>query len=98
RHRVWQDGTQTMGDAQQQAHSILERAAVAVGPLIGERREKLVEEITVRRVDLDELEPRGQGPSGRRLEGREDAIDSGLVERDGHGVTLGKRDRTGPDD
>ena len=98
RHRVRQGGTQTMGDAQQQAHSILERAAVAVGPLIGERREKLVKEITVRRVDLDELEPRGQGPPGRRLEGRDDAVDSGLIERDGHGVTFGKRDRTGPDD
>ena len=36
--------------------SVLERSAELVGPVIGDRREKLVDEIAVRGVDLDEIE------------------------------------------
>ena len=53
-----------VGDSQDEAHAVLQAAAVLVMPPIGERREELVQQIPVRRVDLDHLEAGRQGPAG----------------------------------
>ena len=45
-------------DLQHQARAVLEAAAVCICALVGERREKLVQQIAVCGMDLDELEAR----------------------------------------
>src|SRR5439155_18783686 len=49
------------GDFQREAHPVLARAAVLVGARIRERREKAMQQIAVRGVDLDDIEARGDG-------------------------------------
>jgi hypothetical protein len=54
------------GDLERQAQAVLEAAAVVVGALVRQRRDELVEEIAVRRVELDEIEAEPVGaPCGR---------------------------------
>ena len=66
--------------------------------MVGERREELVEEVPVRRVDLDEAETGAERADRGGLEGVNDAVDPGPVEGDGDGIALVERDRAGADD
>ena len=86
------------GDPEHQSHPVLQAAAVLVLAMIGERREKLVQQVAVGRVDLDHAEAGRQGAAARGLEGGDDAVDPGLVERHRDRVAFGERDRAGPDD
>jgi hypothetical protein len=51
-------GPDRFGDAQGQPHAVLQAAAIGIAAEIGERGEKLVQEIAMRRVNLDHLESR----------------------------------------
>ena len=49
-------GADGVNDFERQPGAVFEAAAVVVGALVGERREKLVEQVAVGGVDLDEVE------------------------------------------
>ena len=62
--------------------AILERAAIYIGPLIGERREELGRQNAVRAVDIDNIKARLHRPLGRldiHLLKIEDVLFVGLV-------------------
>ena len=52
----------------QAAQPACQVAAIAVAALVGERGEELVEQVAVRRVQLDHVETRGQGAPGSGYE------------------------------
>ena len=72
-------------DFEREADAGLERAAVAVGADVGQGRQELVQEVAVRRVDLDQVEARAVGAVRGCDEGGLDAGEAGVVERDGRG-------------
>ena len=58
------DGDDRVGDLEHQPGAVLDRAAVAVGPLVRAVLQELVEEIAVGAVDLDAVEAGGLGVLG----------------------------------
>ena len=75
RSRAGPEGTQRAPRRTPRAetHAILEAPAVVVLAPVAERREELVQQVAVRRVDLDRIEPeppRPRGPHRRRRRGR----------------------------
>ena len=75
-------------DAQGQPHAVVEAAAIAVVAEIGERRQELVQQIAVCRMDLDHLEAGFEGARGCRLEGGDDPVDPRQIEGDGGRLAL----------
>ena len=89
----WPGSADGVDDLQEEAGAVLEAAAVSIGALIGERREELMQQIAVGSVDLNEVEAGGKGAFCRLREGRDDGVDTGLVERLGDCIVGGKGDR-----
>src|SRR5207249_1696515 len=52
-------------DVETETDAVVERSAVAVGPAVRQRREKLVNQISVRGVDLDDIHPDVTRAAGR---------------------------------
>ena len=75
------ESPQALGDSQQKPHPVLQAPAVVVGPVVAQGRKELVQQIAVGRVDLDHLEAGRQRRRGGRLEGGDDRVDAGLIER-----------------
>ena len=65
---------------------------------VAEGREEFVQQVTVGRVHLDELETGGQRPSDGLLERRHDVVQSRLVEGDRRRIPFAERNGTRPDD
>ena len=63
--------------AAEQAGAVLERAAVLVLAIVDRRAEKLGEQVTVARVQLDAVAAGGLGPPGARDELVDDGVDLG---------------------
>ena len=60
-----------LGDLDDEPHAVLQRAAPAVGALVGERRQELVQQVAMRAVQLDEVEAGALGaPGAPRRTGR----------------------------
>ncbi len=51
---------------EREAHAVLQRAAILVVALVGERREELVQQVAMRRVQLDRLRARAAPPASPR--------------------------------
>ncbi len=78
----------------ERAGAIIERTAVFVGALIAQRRQKAVEQISVRGVNLDHLRAglqRSQGGVGKRPH---DALDSRVIQFCRNDIARGKRQGT----
>jgi hypothetical protein len=58
-------------------------------------RQELVQQVAVRGVDFQNLEPGCEGAPRGRLERVDDAVDAGFVERDGCRIARLERDRAG---
>ena len=71
-------GADGVGRLDEQPGAVLQRAAVLVVALVGQRREELVQQVAVGGVQLDDVEAGVVGPAGGRGERRGDARD--LVE------------------
>ena len=63
------------------AHATLQRPAIAIGPLVGERRQEIVDQITVRRMNFDHVEADPVGAFGGLGESRDLALDAGFIQR-----------------
>ena len=76
-------------------HAVFEAAAPAVGALVGERRQELVQQIAMRAMHLDEIEARPLGPPRGLNEMADHRLDAGLVERLRHMPAGREGDRRG---
>src|SRR3546814_2275790 len=74
-------GGDSFDDLEQQAKAVLGAAAVAIGAEIGAVAQELVDQIAVRGVELDTVEPGGKRVSRRPRVIVEQAGDFGDVER-----------------
>lgn len=72
--------THCVDDAQQQAGPVLQRPAVLVGAQIRQRREELVQQVTMRAVHLEHVEAGVQGATGSCGEAVDDALDAGSIQ------------------
>ena len=77
----------------QQARAIVERAAVFVVALIAQRRQELVNQIAVRRVDLDHANARFPRAPRARGESGDDFADAVARQRLRHRIVVGERQR-----
>lgn len=68
-------------DLEEEPGAVVEAAAVGVGALIGERRKEFVQKIAMGGVDLDEIEPCGDGAVGSLGKSADRGLDASLVER-----------------
>ena len=75
-------GFDLLDDLEQEAHPVLERPAIPVGPLVAVWREEVGDEVAVAGMDLHHVEPGRLGPLGRLAEGLDDLLD--LVDGQGH--------------
>src|SRR5450759_4242087 len=87
--------THGSGDPDGEARAIFEGAAIGVGPAVRERGQELVEEIAVRRVNLDDLEASVNAAPGRRDERVHDAVQVVGRHLAGRTKALVERDRAG---
>ena len=76
---------------EREPHAVLEAAAVLVVAQIGQRRQKLVEEIAVRAVELHRVEAEAAGARSCRRERLADAPKAAAIERDRRMVGRTKR-------
>ena len=86
-HGLGDNGADGLGDLDQNAGAVLERAAVVVGALVGDGAQKLGNQVAVCAVDLDHVEAGLDGADGGGLPGLDELLDLG----DGHllGVRVG---------
>src|SRR6478672_3632051 len=63
-----------------QSHAVLKAAAIIIGAVIAERREKLMQQVAVSRVYLDYLESGGQRTASRGFKGSHHVPNAGCVE------------------
>jgi hypothetical protein len=82
----------------EQADTVFEAATVAVCPPVGERRQELVEQVTMGRVDLDDVESAGKCAACGRGEGFRDPGDARGVEFVRPGVLIVEGDGAGSRD
>src|SRR3546814_12633874 len=82
------DGGDSFDDLEQQAKAVLGAAAVAIGAEIGAVAQELVDQIAVRGVELDTVEPGGKRVSRRPAVLVEQAGDFGDVGRARPGLSL----------
>ncbi|MNO56840.1 hypothetical protein D3C76_473620 [compost metagenome] len=68
------------GDLQGEAYAVFEATAVLVAALVAQRREKLMQQVTMGGMDLDHLETGLQRPLGRGDEGIDDGLDVVLAQ------------------
>jgi hypothetical protein len=73
-------GANGINDGEKQADSILEAASVGIRALVGERREELMEQITVGGMNLDDIEASLEGAARSQDKSVDDGRDAGLVE------------------
>ena len=83
RHADGDSAAHRVHDAQQEAGTAGELAAVGVGALVAQRREELVQQVAVGGVDLDQVEARLDGAHGGGGEGRDDLVDPRFVQGGG---------------
>jgi hypothetical protein len=74
----WPDLAHGREDFQRVAQAVFQAAAVFVIPRVGQRREELVQQVAVGRVDFDGVQAESVGASGRFGEGFPDADQSRL--------------------
>ena len=81
-------GADGANDLEGKANAVVEAAAVVVGALVGEGREKFVEEVAVGGVNFDEVEAGGASAMGGRDEVGDDFFHARAIEggRDGVGL------------
>ena len=80
-----------------QPDAIVEAAAVCIGALICQRRQKLMKQIAVRRMNLNEIEAGLKRPARSLAKALDHRPNSGFVERRRHGVIRRKSDCAGRD-
>ena len=71
-----------LGYLDHESRPVFKLAAIGILPRIAQRRKKLVDQIPVRRVQLDHLKPRGERPpsrSGKPLDDGADSLQSKLL-------------------
>jgi hypothetical protein len=76
---------------QREAHAVLERAAVVVGALVGQRRQELVQQIAMGAVDLDRVQAQRIGAARGGHEAFLHALQAGGIQRQRHGLALRMR-------
>jgi hypothetical protein len=86
RQVVWPLGADGVNNFKKQADSILKTASVVIRALVGERREELVEQITVGGMNLDHIKASLEGAARSQDKGVDDGRDAGLVESLGWSV------------
>jgi hypothetical protein len=64
----------------QQAQAVRQRATVAIGATVAQRRQELVQQVAVRGMQLDQLEAEALGTHRTGGEGGDDLGDAGLVQ------------------
>ncbi len=75
REAVRHHGTTDLDDPAQEAHPVVERAAVRVGAAVGQRREELRRQVAVRSMDLGAVEPGLDQVLGRDPPALDDLVD-----------------------
>lgn len=96
RHRLGNGGAHRIHDLERQPRAVLERAAVLVGAMVRHGRQERVQQVAVRVVDLDEVEPGLHRAPRRRGEALTHLIDIRLRHLLGHANILVVRHRAGP--
>ncbi len=79
-------GADGVNNGEKQTDSILKAASVSIRALVGERREELVEQVTVGGMNLDHVEASLEGAASSQNKSVDDGGDAGLVESLGWGV------------
>ena len=87
--------THCIDHQQREVHAVLKAAAELIRALVGERRQKLMQQIAVRRVYLDKVEARALGTARGCGKTAHHRGDTRLGQRLRHGVLRRKRDGTG---
>ena len=82
----------------EQADAVFEAATIAVCPLVGEQRQKFVEQVSMGSVDLDNVESGGKCAARGSDEGFRDPCDAGGVEFVRLGVLIVEGDGAGSRD
>jgi len=81
-------GADGADDLERKANAVVEAAAVFVGALVGEGREKLVQKVAVRGVNFDEVKAGGASTMCGRDEVDDDLFHARAIEGGGDGVGL----------
>lgn len=89
---VGPSGAHGVDDLEQKTSAVFEASAVGIGALIGERGEKLVEEVAVGSVDFNEVKAGSESAVRGSSKCADDGVDAGLIQRLGDGVVGGERD------
>src|ERR1700722_2398174 len=82
-------------DFEDQAGAAFKATAIGIGALVGERREKLMEQVAVSRVDFDEVETGGEGATCGLAKGFDGGVNAGLIEGPGNSIVGRKGDGAG---
>ena len=90
-------GAHRVGDREREAQPPVERTAPTVVATVRDGRQELVDQVAVRRVDLEHVEPGTVGARGAGRPRRDVRRDAGLVERLGDGVARVQRQRARAD-
>src|SRR5262249_56154405 len=88
-----EDGGHRIEELERKAHAVLQAAAVRVVAPVRDRREELVQEVAMRAMELDGIDPEPRGALSRRCEGIADALQPVPVECGGQGRALPSRGR-----
>ncbi len=77
-----ESGSHGIEDLEREAHAVLERAAVRVRALIGERRQELMQQVAVCAMHFEPIDPKAGGTAGRGREIGLDAVEAGPIQGD----------------
>ncbi len=80
-----------------QADAMVEAAPISVSAAIRKRRQKLMQQVAVSRMNLNEIEAGLESPERRMTKALDNGLDAGWIERSGHSVVRRKGDRAGRD-
>jgi hypothetical protein len=85
-------GSNRIDDGEREANAVFEAAAIGICAVVCERRKKLVKQVAMGGMYLDEIEACPNCPLSSPRKGAHDVVDSGLIKGTGHRVIGRERD------
>ena len=80
RHLPWNGSADGIKDRQWKTHAVFQRATVSIAALIGQRRQELVQQIAVRRVDFYGVNAKAVRALGRGCKGFKHTLQTCIVQ------------------